>query len=303
MFFTMLPPFLFSILEQRVTPDKLNLLPEMFAVSRDKEFLNIKTTLSTIAAAFLTAIFCFVVTIYCVPADKHMTPEGFFLVQNMTFFSIVLGFHVVMCIQTAHWTFVSILGYAFSLSLTIGLMCMYDELPTNDATEFIVTTPSSQGAFTKNLAAAKFWLVSVFCAGTIGVAHLLCKAYNEGIAEWPCQCLRPEAGTVLVNMVRQVSEDIIESHVPILKSRIHTAHETLEQLMGRGRYAMLPKPSIDHVGVRVEMVELGDDDDDEDCQPSCNLFKEEEAPIDSLSRQQTPGRSCSLTRPRRGCFC
>ena len=177
--FTLIPPFIYAVVEHDVVEAKAELFPATFAVSQRDMLFSWREINSAIGAALCHAVLLFYAPVLALPLDRE-DPHGLWTAGNASFAIVVLHAHVRIFVITRHWTPLTIAGNIISVALFFAMSICYDDYdPDWIGASSIVTTASSQGSMTRVFRSTAWWLLCLLCIGALAALQIACKAAVE----------------------------------------------------------------------------------------------------------------------------
>ena len=179
MLFTLIPPFIYAVVEHDVPEAKAELFPATFAVSQRDMLFSWREINSAIGAALCHAVLLFFAPLLALPLDPE-DPHGLWTAGNASFAIVVLHAHVRIFVVTRHWTPLTVAGNVISVALFFAMSICYDDYdPDWIGASSIVTTASSQGSMTRVFRSTAWWLLCLLCIGALAALQIAIKAAVE----------------------------------------------------------------------------------------------------------------------------
>jgi phospholipid-translocating ATPase len=159
--FTLLPPFVFALLEQEVRRNVAFHLPELYRVSQWNFYFRPSTLLYWFSIAFVQSCLFILIPIYSGPYNVD-NPDGFWVVSVASFTCVIFSVTFQIMVNTNHWDKVTLSFYLLSFVLFFGFTYAYDT----------VTTAKVSGALLKVFESNAFWFLLLLMVTIVILMHL-----------------------------------------------------------------------------------------------------------------------------------
>lgn len=171
--FTLLPPFIFAILEQEVKREVAFHLPEIYRISQWNFYFKPSILLYWFSVAFFHSCLFILIPVYSGPYDMQ-NPHGLWLISVASFSCVIFAVTFQIMVNTSHWDKLTFFFYMLSFALFFGFTYAYDSVPTAKVAGVLDVVFSSNA----------FWLVLLLMVTIVVLFHLF--------AVWTWRLFAPE---------------------------------------------------------------------------------------------------------------